>query len=412
MRSLLVEPSFRAFLAASLLARLAESALAVLLGITVYQTTHTVLALGWLGLAEAAPMIGLVLIGGHVADRCNRRFVTVLARTGLGALAFGVGVVAWRDGGVAAIYTIAFAIGCVRAFEDPATAGLEAQVVPIAHAVRAASVLGSLGRAASLGGPVAGGLLYDLAGPAATYATLGGMLALSALVLRLGIPARAPAAPAGPRPRIAANIVEGLRYVFSNQIIVGSMALDLFAVFFGGVTGLLPVFATDILGVGPAGVGLLRAAASAGALAAMVIATRHPPRARAGLMLHAAIAGFGVSIIVFGLSTTFWLSMAALFAAGACDGISMVVRHAVIRVVAPDAMRGRISAVRSVFVNSSNELGDFESGIAASLVGAAAAVWLGGIATLLVVAVTAWCAPALRRLDLQAMIDTADRDRR
>jgi MFS family permease len=411
MRDLLAAPDFRAFLAASLLARLSESALAVLLGITVYQTAHTALALGWLGLAEAAPMIGLVLLGGHVADRFSRRRITVLARFALAALAGGIAAVTALapGGGLGALYALAFVAGCVRAFEDPATAGLEAQVVPIAHAVRAASLIGSLGRACALGGPVAGGVLYDIIGPAPTYALLAALMALSAGVLLAGVPARAPHAPAGPRPRMVANIAEGVRYVFSDQVIVGSMALDLFAVFFGGVTGLLPIFATDILHTGPAGVGLLRAAASAGALAAMVIATRHPPRARAGIALHAAIAGFGLSIIVFGLSTSFALSMAALFAAGACDGISVVVRHAILRVVAPDAMRGRISAVRSVFINASNELGDFESGIAASFLGAAAAVWAGGLVTLAVVGLTAWHAPKLRRLDLQALMERQGR---
>lgn len=407
MRALLGIVPFRAFLAASLLARLAESALSVLLGITVYAVSHDVLALSGLGLAEAVPMIGLVLLGGHVADRSNRRRVTTAMRGVLALLGLALALVAWvrPAGGLVAIYAIAACAGGVRAFEDPATAGLEAEVVPVEHAVPAASLIGSVGRGAGLLGPVAGSALYALAGPAATYATLGGMLGLSAGVLVLFVPARAPDAPHGPPPRMLANILEGLRYVFSDQVIVGSMALDLFAVFFGGVAGLLPVFATDILGVGPAGVGLMRGAISAGALVAMVAATRYPPRRRAGLVLHAAIAGFGLAIIVFGLSRSFALSLAALALAGACDGISMVVRHAIIRVAAPDRLRGRISAVRSVFVNSSNELGDVESGLAAAAVGPAAAVWLGGIATLMVVGVTAWRAPALRRVDLAAMIE-------
>lgn len=195
-------------------------------------------------------------------------------------------------------------------------------------------------------------------------------------------------------------IVRGLRTVFSNQVMVGSMLLDLFAVFFGGANAMLPVFAASILHVGPAGLGLLRAAPAAGGLAAMLFATRHPPRARAGLALHLAVAGFDVSIIVFGLSTSFALSLAALVCAGVCDGVSMVIRQSIMQLIAPDGMRGRIAAVRSVFIISSNELGDFESGVAASLLGAAPAVWLGGMVTLAVVAVTAWRAPGLRRLDL------------
>jgi MFS family permease len=184
---------------------------------------------------------------------------------------------------------------------------------------------------------------------------------------------------------------------------IGSMALDLFAVFFGGATALLPIFATDILHVGPAGFGVLRAAMSVGGLAAMLVAVRHPPRARAGLALHLAIAGFGLSIITFALSTSFVLSVIALTLAGACDGVSMVVRQAILRLVAPPAMRGRISAVRSVFINSSNELGDFESGVMAKFLGAVPAVWIGGVITLVVVAATAACAPKLLKLDLGAM---------
>jgi MFS family permease len=394
-------PGFVPFVAASMLARLGESALAVLLGITVYKLAGNALALGWLGLVEAAPAIGLVLLGGHVADRASRKRITFAARLTVAALCLVLALasVLPPSQGLTLLYTASFLIGCARAFEEPANSGLEAQVVPYAQAVRAASIIGTSTRACSLVGPPLGGIMFDLAGPVATYATIAGLLAASCLVILFGI-ANEPATPHETGTGMVANIAEGVRYVFSNQIIVGSMALDLFAVFFGGLTGLLPIFATDILGVGPAGVGLLRAAASGGALLAMVVAVRHPPRAHAGLALHIAIAGFGVAVVAFGLSTSFYLSMAALFAMGACDGISVVVRHAIVRVVAPGGMRGRIAAVRSVFINSSNELGDFESGVAASIVGPAPAVWLGGILTLVIVGITAWRAPKLRRLNL------------
>jgi len=266
-------------------------------------------------------------------------------------------------------------------------------------AVQAGSLLGSTSRAFRLAAPVAGGFLYDWAGPSVTYAVIAGLLASSAAVVWALIPKRP--APGGHAATggVIANIGEGVRFVFSDQVLVGSMALDLFAVFFGGVMGLLPVFA-DMLGWGAQGVGILRAAMASGALLAMLVAVRHPPRERAGLALHLAIAGFGVAIIAFGLSETFWLSAAALFVAGVCDGVSVVVRHAIMRMVAPEAMRGRIAAVRMVFINSSNELGDFESGVAAHWFGPAAAVWGGGLVTLGVVAVTAAVAPKLLRLDL------------
>lgn len=398
---LLRRGDFRAFLAAIVLAGLGESALSVLLGVTVWELARDPLALGWLGLIEAAPAIGLVLLGGHAADRFPRRWLVVGCRLALAGLAAGVALGATLPGPVflPLLYGLAFGIGVVRAFADPAHSGLEAQVVPFHLAVQAGSVLGSTSRAFRLAAPVAGGFLYQWTGPVVTYAVIAGLLASSAAVVWWFIPPRS--APGGHAATggVIANISEGVRFVFSDQVLVGSMALDLFAVFFGGVMGLLPVFA-DLLGWGAQGVGIMRAAMASGALLAMLVAVRHPPRERAGLALHLAIGGFGVAIIVFGLSVTFWLSVAALFAAGVCDGISVVVRHAIMRMVAPEGMRGRIAAVRMVFINSSNELGDFESGVAAHLFGPAAAVWGGGLVTLGVVAVTAAIAPRLRRLDL------------
>ena len=399
--TLLRRGEFRAFMLALVLAATAESALAVLLGVTVYQITRDPLALGWLGLVEAAPAIALVLIGGHVADRLPRRRVVVACRLAMAALTAGVALAAALAEGdfLPILYTLAFCIGIVRAFKDPAHSGLEAQVVPAELAVQAASLLGSTGRAFRLAAPVAGGFLYDAAGPAATYATIAALLAASALVLLVFLPHRPVLTNHAETGGMVANIGDGLRYVFRDQILVGSMALDLFAVFFGGMMGLLPMFG-DMLGVGAQGVGIMRAALSAGGLAAMAVAIRHPPRERAGLALLIAVAGFGVAVIGFGLSTSFELSVALLFIMGACDGVSMVVRHAIVRLAAPEGMRGRIAAVRMVFLNSANELGDFESGVAAHLVGPALAVAGGGAITLAVVVVTAMVAPKLRRLNL------------
>ena len=395
-------PGFRPFLLAAALARFATSALAVLLGITVYQLAHDPLALAWLGLSMAAPAIALVLFGGHVADRHNRRVILILARLSMAVLCTtlaGVAVLAAADA-LLLLYAVAFLIGCVGAFANPASAGVEAQVVPVEHALRGASVLASTGQVAGLLGAPLGGLGDDLFGPAIIYPILGLLSAMSALALWYGVPARAAAYAGSSRLGMLANIAEGIRAVFADQRLVGSMALDLFAIFFGGVIGLLPLFATDILGVGSAGAGLLRAAASAGTLVAIAITLRHPPRRYAGLALHLAIAGFGLGIIVFGLSTSFALSLAALAFTGACDGVSVVVRQALVRLLAPEHMRGRIAAVRMVFVNSSNELGDVESGIAASLLGAAPAVALGGVITIATAALTAWRAPKLLWLDI------------
>ncbi len=400
--ALLRHAELRALLVASALSQMAENAFTVLLGLHVYELTHKTLALGLLGLAEAIPAICLVLPGGHVADRASRRRVVATTRLVLSTLSAGLAL--WpRPGHVEVLYAIAFIGGGVRAFDDPASTGLEAEILPREQLLNAVSMIASVGRISALVGPVLGTVLYEFAGPRATFACTCAAMIASGLIVLLGIRPR-PAPPPTQSHMIAA-IREGLRYVFASQVIVGSMALDLFAVFFGGVTGLLPVFAVDILHAWAGGLGLLRGASSAGALIAMLIATRHPPRARAGLVLHLAIAGFGCGIIVFGLSHNLVLSVAALTLAGACDGISVVVRRAIVRVAAPDAMRGRVAAVRGLFINASNELGSFESGILASLIGTVPTVWLGGLVTLGVVGVTAWKAPKLRRLNMTRIED-------
>jgi hypothetical protein len=249
---------------------------------------------------------------------------------------------------------------------------------------------------------VLGSISFELLGPGATYAILSALLAASVLAILLGVPDQ-PAPPRTSGDGALTRIVEGIRMVLADQILFGSMALDLFAVFFGGVAALLPIFATDILHVGPSGFGVMRAAIAVGSLGAMLVAVRHPPRVRAGLAMHIAVAGFGVAVLIFGLSRSYPLSVLALAMMGACDGVSMVVRQAIQRLVVPHAMRGRISAVRSVFISSSNELGDFESGVLARLIGAVPTVMIGGMITLAVVGVTAWRAPRLRKLDLAAL---------
>ena len=390
------------------MARLASAALVVLLGFQVYELTHDPLALGWLGLAQALPAIALVLYGGVIADRHSRRSVVMLGRSAfvvvaaLLALVMAVGGRLPPSTLVWSLYAAGFLIGVAGAFTQPAVAGLEAEVIPTAGVLRSVSILGSTSQAGALLGPVLGSLLFGFAGPAAFYAATAVLLALSVAIVRIWVDDR-PAPPRSAGDGAAARIVEGVRYVFRDQLLVGSMALDLFAVFFGGVAALLPVFATDILHVGPEGFGFMRAAISVGSLLAMLVAVRHPPRVRAGSALLLSVAGFGVGVIVFAFSRSTALSLLALGFMGACDGVSMVVRAAILRLAAPGQLRGRITAVRSVFLNSSNELGDFESGMLAGAVGPVAAVWLGGLVTLAVVAVTAWRAPILRRLDLAAL---------
>lgn len=400
---LLRDPAFRAVLVSNGVARLASSAMAVLLGFQVFAISGNPLDLGWLGLIEAVPGIGLVLYGGHVADRHRRRGILLAAAGLFAALAFAAAAAtALLPGRVLPLFGVAFLLGVVRAFEDPAAAGIEAQVIPLERLVGGTALLATCGRLAQVLGPAVGGLAWASLGPVGTYSAIG-VLFLAGLVALLPVPDAMQPAVVRDEQGAAVRIVEGVRFVLRDQLLLGSMLLDLFAVFFGGATALLPAVATGILHVGPVGFGVLRSATAAGSLLAAVLAARMLPERRAGLALLWVIGGFGISIVVFGLSKMLWLSVLALFVAGFCDGVSVVVRRAILRLASPEGMRGRIAAVKSVFVGSSNELGAFESGVAASVLGVSAAVWSGGVLTLAIVGVTAILFPRLRRLDLRAM---------
>jgi MFS family permease len=397
---------FVSFLASDAVDRLAASGLTVLLGFQIYTVTQDPLNIGWLGLVEAVPGVTLVLYGGDVADRYDRRWLVIWATALMACLA---GCLAVASAGatpvIPTIYAVSFLLACSKAFRGPAASGLEAQVLPRHLALQGVPLLATSGRVADVLGPVVAGFAWAAFGPVATYAGIGALLLFGSGLVAFGV-RRKPFDPKPSSQGTAARILEGVRYVFRDPVLVGSMALDLFAVFFAGVTALLPVFATDILHSGPEGFGVLRSAMAAGAMVAALGATRilsgHRAE-RAGRALHGVIASFALCIIVFGLSRNIYVSIAALFCAGLCDGVSMVIRHAILRLASPAAMRGRISAVRSVFVGSSNELGSLESGFAAALLGTANAVCFGGVATLVVVALVGWRAPELWRLNLQTL---------
>jgi MFS family permease len=250
-------------------------------------------------------------------------------------------------------------------------------------------------------GPAVGGLIVGLSGKGASYATAG-VLAVAALaalaLLRVDEP---PALPT--RTPVFASIHEGLRFVFGHQILLGALALDMFSVLFGGAVALLPAFIKDILHEGPEALGILRSAPAVGAVLVGLWFSRRPPELNAGRLLLAAVAGFGLCIIAFALSTHLWLSAGLLFASGLCDGVSVVIRSTILQLATPDAMRGRVSAINGIFIGSSNELGAFESGLAAKLLGLVPSVIFGGCMTLGVVATTAKLAPKLRRLDLREL---------
>ena len=408
LADLLRQRDFRAFALANIVERLAASAVTVLIGLRVYELTDDPLFLGWLGLVEAIPGVTLVLYGGHVADRRSRRRIVIWSAAALAlftAIISAASSVAGlgRAHLLGVLFGVAFLSAVARAFEGPAATGLEAQVVPIGMVLRGTSVLATSGRVSDVLGPVIGGFAWTIVGPEATFASCAVLFALASAITAWGVSEAPPPRPANPGASVLREIGDGISYVFRDQVLVGSMALDLFAVFFGGATALLPVFATDILHVGASGLGVLRAAIGAGSLVAAALAGRYLPERRAGLALFGVIAGFGVSMVVFGLSRSVVLSMLALFVAGLCDGTSVIVRRAILRLASPEHMRGRIAAVKSVFVGSSNEIGAFESGLLASWLGTVASVWSGGLATLAVVGVTAFLAPRLRRLDLVAL---------
>ncbi|MBL8057037.1 MAG: MFS transporter, partial [Anaerolineales bacterium] len=297
-----------------------------------------------------------------------------------------------------ALYAAVFVAGLARGFADPAASAFEAQVVPRELYVNASTWSGSVWQATSILGPALGGVIYAGWGAAAAYGWVAGLLALSGLSMALIRPKPLPVV--SHTESIWSSIAAGVRYVWHHQVLLGSMALDLFAVLFGGAVALLPIFASDILRVGPSGLGLLAAAPAVGALASMLWTARRPPVRHAGRLLLTAVAGFGLAMLVFAWSRVFWLSLAALAVSGLCDGLSVVIRETILRLHSPDALRGRIAAVSWIFIGSSNEIGAFESGLAAGWLGPVPAVWLGGLVTLLVVAVTAVAAPELRALHL------------
>jgi MFS family permease len=391
---------FRYWLAATGFSTLASRALAVAIGYQIYELTRDPLALGLLGLIEAIPAVGLSLFGGHVADRYNRRSIVLIMRavSVFAALGFVSISLNTHTLGIVALYAVVFIAGIARGFADPAASAFEAQVVPRELYVNAATWGGSIWQVTSIVGPALGGFVYAWFGVANTYLMIAILFALAWVCMALIKPKPMPLAKN--HESIWQSIMIGVRYVFHHQVLVGSMALDLFAVLFGGAVALLPIFASDVLKVGPSGLGLLVAAPSVGALLSMLWATRYPPIKNAGKILLGAVAGFGISIIVFALSTDFFLSLFALALSGMFDGISVVIRETTLRLLSPERLRGRIAAVNWVFIGSSNEIGAFESGITASWLGAIPAVWLGGVATLLIVGAMMFLAPQLRAFNL------------
>ena len=374
---------------------------AVVVGWQVYRLTHDPLSLGLIGLAEAMPFIGVALPAGYLADREDRRAICVaslfvLACCSAALLAFSLSTGLFARVGVGPVYATIFVSGVARGILQPARQALSAEIVPRSDYQNAIAWRSSTWQTASVIGPAIGGLLYGFAGAVTSY---GVAMVLMLVALAAFLMVRyAPAPRSAESASMFAELLSGLRFVWSEHAILAALSLDLFSVFLGGAEALLPVFASEILKVGPQGLGLLRAAPAAGAVTMGIFLAHRPPFKRAGRTMLVAVAVFALAIVGFGLSRDFYLSLALLALSGMADNVSVVIRSTLIQLLTPPQMLGRVSAVNSIFIGSSNELGAFESGVAARLLGAVPAVVLGGMAALTVVGLTARLVPRLRTL--------------
>lgn len=365
----------------------------------VYALTNDKLALGYVGLAQFLPIFGFSLVTGHVADRFDRRLVLIACTALLAAASVGLIVFSRAPHAMplSVLYALLFLVGTARAFYGPAGAGLQANIVP-QHVLRNAITWGStIWEIVTITGPSLGGVLYAATGKAESVYVLSAVFELLAVALLLGIDA--PKRVIVKRAVTIRELLAGIDYLRSHRILLGAVTLDLFAVLFGGAVALLPVFARDILHEDSRGLGMLRSAPAVGAALMAIFLAYRPLRRHAGKTMLVAVAGFGLATIVFGLSRSFWISIAALAVAGAMDMVSVNVRQSLLQLGVPDDKRGRVTAVTGVFVSASNELGEFESGVMAHLLGAVGATVFGGIGTVAVVLACVFIFPALRDVD-------------
>ncbi|WP_409263563.1 MFS transporter [Pseudomonas putida] len=370
--------------------------LTVAIGWHLYQLTGNVLDLGLVGLVEFAPRVLFMLHTGHVADRYDRRKVAALCQCLQGLIALALAVGSATDNVTRElIFALAFLLGASRSFEMPATQALLPNVVPAGLFPRAVAASASATQSATIVAPAVGGFLYAF-GSMWVYGPTVALYAI-ACVLTLSLQARGQVAQRG-RASIE-SLLAGIRFIRSRPDILGAISLDLFAVLLGGATALLPVFAKDILLTGPMGLGLLRSAPAVGALLMSLWLARFPFQRNVGRTMFTAVGVFGVATIAFGLSTSFWFSLAVLVVLGAADMISMVIRSSFVQLETPDEMRGRVSAVNGLFIGASNQLGEFESGVTAHWFGTVPAVVLGGVGTLVVTGVWIKLFPTLAKRD-------------
>lgn len=375
----------------------ANQMLMVAVGWQMYDLTGSAWDLGLVGLLQFLPALALVLVAGHAADRFERRRILAVCMVAQAAIALLLA--AASGGGWASrdlLLGLSVAIGTSKAFQMPAQQAIVPLLVPAAVLPRAIAFSSAGMQAAIIGGPAVGGFVYA-AGAAVVYG-LCALLFAAAGALYAGLVHAAPRTDAAAKePARLATMLAGVHFIRRRPEVLGAISLDLFAVLLGGATALLPIFAKDILHVGPWGLGMLRAAPAVGALAMSVVLARWPIARRVGRRMFAAVAVYGVATLAFGLSTAFWLSFTALLVAGAADMVSVVIRQSLVQLETPDAMRGRVSAVNAIFIGASNQLGEFESGATAALLGPVGSVLLGGVGTLAVAAMWMRLFPELAR---------------
>jgi MFS family permease len=387
---------FRLLLAGRFVTSLGDQMLSFAVAWELWLRTNSELALGMVGLVQVIPVVLFSLPAGHVADHYNRKRIILFTQSLLMLSSFSLALLSFLEGPLVLIYVCLFGIGLSRAFNSPAASTLLPQTVPPNIFTSAATWSSSAWQFASVVGPALAGGYVALVGSVSLlylFDTTASLIFLSVVMMIKGRPLAL-----SRKSATLESLAEGLRFIRRTKVILSAITLDMFAVLFGGAVALLPVYATDILDVGAEGLGIMRAAPSVGALIMAIMLAHLPPFQHAGRTLLWAVAGFGVATIIFGLSTWFWLSVAMLLVLGALDNISVVIRGTLLLTYTPDEMRGRMSAVNSIFISASNELGSFESGAAAALFGPVIAVVSGGIGTILVVLATARIWPEMRDL--------------
>ncbi len=397
---------FRLLSIGTMISALGSQMVGVAVGWELYERTSNPFYLGMVGLVQMLPVLLFSLHAGQIADRFDRKGIVQISQAMLALCSLGLAAWSYTHGSLVLVFGCLLLIGVARAFSGPAGSSLLPQMVPPTAFMNAATWSSSSGQLAAVVGPGLGGLMIARFGSATGVYLVDTVAALTFFGMLLLIPRRAVTTVS--EAATMESLLAGVRFIYRTKVVLASITLDLFAVLFGGAVALLPVYAKDILQVGPTGLGWLRTAPSVGAILVALVLAHRPPFKHAGKTLLWVVAGFGAATVVFGLSRSFWLSLAMLALLGGFDGISMVIRHTLVLVKTPDAMRGRVNAVEGVFIGASNELGAFESGLVATVFSPVIAVVSGGIGTILVVIFIALAWPDMRRLRQISEYDERD----